>query len=879
MPLSPATRLGPYEIIAAIGAGGMGEVYRARDTRLDRIVAVKVLSEHLSSNPQSRERFEREAKAISSLSHPHICPLYDVGREAGVDYLVMEYLEGETLASRLKKGALPPDHVLQYAIQITDALDTAHRHGVIHRDLKPGNIMLTKSGVKLLDFGLAKVRGVEAVAGMTALPTQTTPLTGEGTILGTLQYMAPEQLEGKDADARTDIFAFGAILYEMTTGRKAFEARSQASLIAAILEHDPTPIAIIQPLSPPMLDRTVKQCLAKGADERWQTAGDLKRELQWILEPASHGRLSAPVMAHHKNRERAAWIAAAICGIVSVVSTVGYLRRAPGYVEPARFSIFPPERASFNSSDSPIIISPDGRRVVFDVRDADGRSFLWLRSLDSLEAHKLDGTEGAYDAFWSPDGRFIAFGISTNGKLLKIDFLGGPPQTICDMIDGRGGAWNHDNVILFTKTGAGPLFRVSAYGGIPEQVTVLDRTRRDIAHWRPQFLPDGRHFLFSVKSELQQNSGLYVGSLDTKETKRVAAIDVTARFGQPGFLLFVRGRTLMAQPFDPNRIRVTGEPSPIANDVEYVSTWGAAAFSVSDNGVLTYQSGTVTNRQLIWFDRTGRRLDSLGEAGAYFADFRISPDGKRVAAARVNPETRSPDVWLFDVIRPIGSRLTFETSNEQAPVWSPDGTRVVFSSVREGVANLYQKSATGTANEEVLLKSESGKQPEDWSRDGRYLMYLSFDPKTKEDLWVLPLRDKKPAPLLNTQFRESQGRFSPNSRWIAYTSDESGKQDVYVQPFPLTGAKWRISNKGGHNPIWSQRELFYQTLDYKWKVVAVQTDADFKPGEPKDLFDTPLSFGADITADGRRFLVNMPAPEAIQAPVTVVLNWAAELKR
>jgi Tol biopolymer transport system component len=878
--LAAGSRLGPYEILSPLGAGGMGEVYKARDTRLERTVAVKVLPSHMSASTEVRQRFEREAKTISQLSHPHICALYDVGREGETEYLVMEYLEGETLSERLAKGPLPLEQTLRYGVEIADALDKAHRQVIVHRDLKPGNVMLTKSGVKLLDFGLAKAMApATEKSSLTSLPTQQN-LTQEGTILGTFQYMAPEQLEGKDADARTDIFALAAVLYEMATGKKAFSGASQASLITAIMSSEPPSISAFQPMTPPALDRVVRTCLAKDPEDRWQSAHDVASELKWIGEGSQAGA-PAVVVSRRKNRERLAWSAAAMLALAAILASIGYVRRAPQALEPVRFEIFPPAKGVFNNLDAPVTVSPDGRQVVFGVRDETGRSFLWIRSLGSLESRRLEETEDGYDPTWSPDGRSIAF--VNSGKLLRIPASGGPVQAICDMSDGRGQSWNRENVILLTTNGgASPILRVPASGGTPVPVTALDKSRGETGHWRPRFLPDGRHFLFLIRSTQPQRSGMAIGSLDSKEIVHLPGIDIAASWSQPGLVLFVRDRTLLAQPLDMSRLRLSGDPFPVAKDVDYAQTWGAAAFSSSDNGVLTYQSGGRAIRRLMWFDRSGKELGALGDPGEYRQDPHISPDGRRVVAMRTDPESRSADLWIFDVARGVSSRLTFAPSLEEYPVWSPDGGSVVYDSNPDGVGDIYRRSAAGTGSDELLLKSPDWKSPQDWSRDGRWVAYEVANPKTRIDLWLLPMSgDKKPVPLLVTPFSEREARFSPDGKWFAYTSDESGKRDVYVQPFPPTGAKWQISVGGGTTPRWrgDGQELLYVAPDYMRKSVVIKTEPAFEAGVPKDLFKTPNSWGSDVSPDGQRFLVNMPAGDNPPSPITVVLNWTRELQK
>jgi Tol biopolymer transport system component/predicted Ser/Thr protein kinase len=881
--LSSGTRLGPYELLEPVGAGGMGEVYRAKDTRLERTVAVKVLPAHLSSSAESRQRFEREAKTISQLSHPHICALYDVGNQDGVEFLVMEYLEGETLSERLLKGALPFEQVLRYGIEVADALDKAHRQGIVHRDLKPGNVMLTKSGVKLLDFGLAKAVapvGKSSGASLTALPTQAgSNLTQEGTILGTFQYMAPEQLEGREADARTDIFAFGAVLYEMATGRKAFSGKSQASLISSIMGSEPPAVSTVAPMTPPAFDRVVRTCLAKDPEDRWQTAHDVMLELKWVAEGGSAAGLPAPVLAKRKNRERLAWTIAGLLALAAALATAGYLRRAPKAPQALRASILPPPGTLFEPIDGPVALSPDGHQMAFKARDAEADSSIWVRSLDSLKAQKLEGTRESYDLFWSPDGRFVGYG---QDALFKFEVPAGPPQKIAEMADGRGCSWNRDNVILFEKSGASPVFRVSASGGPVEQVTKLDIARGETGHWRPQFLPDGRHFLYLARAEPSQNSGIYVGSLDSKEAKRVLDLDVAASFAQPGYLLFVREGALMAQPFDPKGLRVTGEPVVVGRDVQYVPTWGSAAFSASESGVLAYQGASPAARQLVWFDRSGRRVSTLGPDGEYRDDPRISPDGTRVAVGRLDPATRSVDIWIFDISRGIGSRFTFDPARESNPVWSADGARLFFSSNKAGLADLYEKPVDGPGSEKLLLKSDLWKEPLDVSPDGRWLMYLVQDPKNAHDIWLLSLSgNRKPAPLMATPFDEAEGRFSPDGRWLAYRSNETGKQEVFLQPFPPTGRKWQVSTLGGQSPRWMSggRELVYFEPPDKRKLVEITTTPSFQASVSRDLFLTPHAQGSDVSRDGQRMLVNMPAADVAPNPMTLVLNWTSGLRK
>ncbi|HEV8608686.1 MAG TPA: protein kinase [Thermoanaerobaculia bacterium] len=891
MSIVAGARLGPYEILAPLGAGGMGEVYRARDTRLDRTVAVKVLPAHLSSSAESRQRFEREAKTISQLSHPHICALYDVGNQDGVEFLVMEYLEGETLSDRLLKGPLAFDQVLRYGIEIADALDKAHRQGIVHRDLKPGNVMITKSGVKLLDFGLAKAiapAGRTSGASLTALPTQAgTDLTAEGTILGTFQYMAPEQLEGKEADARTDIFAFGAVLYEMATGRKAFSGKSQASLISSIMGVEPPPVSTVAPMTPPAFDRVVRTCLAKDPEDRWQTAHDVMLELKWVAEGGSAAGLPAPVVARRRSRERLAWIVAGILAASTVALGILELRRPRSAFPVVRSNVLPPGKTAFSfvsGGAGPVKISPDGRQLAFVASESGGKRQLWIRPLDSLVARPLPATEGATYPFWSPDGRFVGF--FADGKLKRMEVSGGPALTLCDAPDPRGGSWNRDGIILFEPQFREPLYRVTAAGGKPVPVTSFDASRRETTHRWPFFLPDGRHFLYlsgshstGAESELD---AIFVGSLDGEKPKLLVNARSNAAYAA-GHLLFVRQKTLLAQPFDPKRGKLNGEAFPIAENVQDDSGFFNAVFSVSEQGTLAYQEagGTTGLSELAWVDRSGKKIDVLGDPADYFEP-RISPDGRRVAVGVGDPG----DIWIYDVARRIRTRLTFAAADDFSSVWSPDGTRVAFSSVRSGAGDLYAKVASGTGADELLSSSKVFKVPNSWSPDGRYLAYFQGAPGSKADLWLLSISDRKASPLLQTEFDEVAAAFSPDGRWLAYASNESGRNEIYVQPFPGPGGKWQVSTAGGLHPRWRRdgKELFYITSDGKVMAVEVRAGAAFESGTPQALFATSLKNAPgppsyDASADGQRFLLNRPIGEESSPPITLVQNWTAFLNR
>jgi len=878
----------------------MGEVYRARDTRLDRTVAIKILPAHLSDNADLRQRFEREARAVSSLNHPHICTLHDIGHQDGVDFLVMEYLEGETLADRLRKGPLPPEQFPRTAIEIADALDRAHRQGVVHRDLKPGNIMLTKAGVKLLDFGLAKLGGphpAPALARLSALPTKDkSPLTAEGAIVGTLQYMAPEQLEGRETDARTDIFALGTVLYEMATGQKAFKGTSQASLIAAILASEPPPISSLQPMTPPALDRLVKTCLAKDPDERWQSARDLANELKWISQDGSQAGPASPLRPLRARRERI-WISTSVLlGLTAVV--LGILYDRAGKIEQqevVRASIeAPPGNRFIFTSDvaGPPALSPDGRALVYTAMDKSGDRRLWMRRLEANDAQPLSGTENAIFPFWSPDSRSVAF--FSDGKLKRLEASGGLPVAICSSGDGRGGTWNGDGTILFSPQYRAGLFRVPASGGEPTPVTRLDETTNSSHRW-PQFLPDGSHFLYlgiSHDRSKSENDALYWASLDGRENRMLMRSGAGAIYAS-GHLLYVRDTSLVAQPFDPTRGEFRGEPVTVTSDVEYDRTTWRATFTVSETGMLVYHPGEgIAGTTLRWVDPAGKQTGIVGEPDLY-RDVRISPDGKRLAVTRGDPS----DIWIYDLIRGVGTRFTFDQGvNEFLPTWSPDGRRLAFSSDRSGRGAIYVKEASGSAEEELLQQSSEPQRVADWSADGRFILYEQGDPsKGRVELWAVPISgDRRPFPVVQGSSRDEIGRFSPDGAWVAYHSDESGTYQVYVTRFappspaarrsPASVGKWQVSAQGGVLPMWrgDGRELFFLGLDNRLMAVALQgRGGGLEIGAARPMFTAnfpPVGVPYDVSRDGKKFIL-YAGEEATSTPLTLVLHWNARLKK
>jgi len=862
----------------------MGEVYRARDTRLDREVAIKVLPVHLAERPELQQRFDREARAVSSLSHPHICPLYDIGSQDGIDFLVMECLEGETLAERLEKGRIPTDDVLRWGAQIAEALETAHRGGVVHRDLKPGNVMITKGGVKVLDFGLAKTaeqarEPAEEVSRTIRSPR--TPLTEEGTILGTFQYMAPEQLEGQEADARTDIFALGTILYEMATGHRAFEGKSQASLIAAILEREPAPISTVEPLAPPALGRVVKACLAKNPDDRIQTAHDVALQLQWIAEGGSEVGVPRPVSVRRRRRERLVWAWAGLATMAAVAA--GALAVLGSRTEPPavlRFEI--PVPAALVSVDSPRI-SPDGRYLAFDGVDSTGVSQVWIRRLDSLEAHALPGSEGVNRRpFWSPDSRYVAFFV-TGGKLKKVDIAGGPAVTLCEAPTGADGTWSPKGVIIFDGSQGDTLRSVPAAGGLVTAVSTLDRSRGETGHSWPQFLPDGEHFLFLAGGSSVADNVYKVGKLGTMDTKVLAPGTSQGGYADPGYLVYLRDGTLMAQPFDTKGLALQGEPVPITDELTS-GNLGLVQYSTSENGVLVYRATSSSKKRLVWVDRSGTRLSTLGDPGSLW-DPALSPDGRHVA---VTVGDDAGDLWIYDTDRNIATRFTFSDADDQSPVWSPDGTRVLFASDRENGYNLYTKPANGGGDPVLLQRTGSFAFPVDWNgRLDRIALHVNQPGKSWGAYSIGASPGDSIQGIADTPFTEAQPRFSPDGKWIAYASNESGRYEIYVKPYPTLSGRWQVSTDGGSEPFWRQdgREMYY--IDPNRTILAVGVtpgDGSFEVGRPVPLFHAEVTTSTAVrnrylpAPDGRRFLLVSIQETRALTPVTVVVNWTKGLE-
>jgi serine/threonine protein kinase/Tol biopolymer transport system component len=866
----------------------MGEVYQGRDTQLGRDVAVKVLPTTVSTDPDRLRRFEQEACAASALNHPNILVVHDIGAHDGTTYVVSELLEGETLRKRIAGTPLAQRRAIDYALQIANGLAAAHEKGIIHRDLKPDNIFITNDGrVKILDFGLAKLTQLDGDQVRTDVPTRRVD-TDPGVVMGTVGYMSPEQLKGRPVDQRSDIFSFGTILYEMLSGRRAFHGESAAEAMSAILKEDPPELSDSNKNISPALERIVNHCLEKNPEGRFHSARDVAFALETLSGSSSNSTQTIAMPAVATQRWRRRELILATLATVAVLSAIGLaialgfssFRRPTTDTRILRAFINPPEKTGFGS----FALSPDGLRLAFVALDVSGKSLLWVRQLDSFSAQPLAGTEEAAFPFWSPDNRFIGF--FAGGKLKRIEATGGPVRTLCTAAVPRGGSWSAEGVIIFEPTPNDPLYRVSAEGGEATPLTTLATSRHEASHRWPHFLPDGRHFLFSVFGG-PQSQGIYLSSIDAKDSRRlVDARESSAVYAEPGFLLFRRETTLVAQAFDAQKLQVSGEPIPIAEQVGFEATTLQTYFSVSQTGVLVFSTGGAGKTQLTWIDRSGKEVGLIGPPSNYIRPS-LSPDGKRIAVDGPDPQGNR-DVSLIDLGGNL-TRFTFDPGTDLFPVWSPDGSRIVFSSDRDGPRNLYQKNGTGAGKEELLLKTDTNKIPMDWSADGKYILFTVNDPKTKIDLWVLPLfGDQKPIPWLQTEANERLARFSPDGRWIAYVSDESGVNEIYVQSFPTAGGKWQVSTNGGYFPAWRHngKELFYVSSDKKMMAVEIKGEgANFERGVPKALFDVRIpSFNTPqsqygVTADGQKFIVAAPVGETTSIPIDVVWNWTAALKR
>jgi serine/threonine protein kinase len=884
MSLQIGQKCGSYEITALLGKGGMGEVYRARDLKLKREVAIKILPEEFSRDADRVRRLQREAEVLASLNHPNIAAIYDLAEAIGTRFLVLELVEGETLADRIARGPIPVREALKIAIQICEALEAAHERGIIHRDLKPANIKLTPDGkVKVLDFGLAKALQEQQAPTLSNSPTLMSASV-PGTILGTAAYMSPEQARGKEANRTSDVWAFGCVLYEMLTGYAAFEGETISEIFAGVLKEEPD-WNRLRPETPPAIRQLLRRCLQKNRTRRLHDMADARIEIEAAdTEPAAQSVMSPST----RSRDRTGWTVATLSLIgmaVLAIPAVFYFRTAPPDAPEMRVEITTP------ATGDPVsfALSPNGRQIVF-VASGEGAQRLWLRPMDSQTAEPLAGTEGASYPFWSPDNRSVGF--FADGKLKRINIVGGSPQVqvLADAF-GRGGTWSPDGVILFAPT-AGPLLGVAASGG--SQATPVTTLDHQTSHRFPQFLPGGRQFLFYAIGS-PQTAGIYVGSRDSKETTRLIASDAAGVYMLPGWLFWVRAGTLVAQRLDLAKLVLSGDPVHVADLVGNIDGSFASAVSASATGLLAYRSGTVSRRQLTWFDRSGKALGTMGAPEVSLRAPRLSPEGHRVAVYRTVQGKQN--IWLLDAVRT--NRFTSDASSDAYPMWSPDGSRVVFNSSRKGHYDLYQKSSGGAGSEELLLESGQDKVASDWSPDGRFLLYVNLDSQTDSDLWVLPMEgDRKPWPFLKTNFGEHAGQFSPDGRWVAYMSNEQGRSEVYVRPFlvPATASggdrsadQWLVSTGGGLYPRWGPdgKELYYIAPDGKLMAAAITVNgAKLEPGAPRPLFQTRILGGGvdsqqgkqyDVSPDGR-FLINTVLVDNNPAPITLLQNWKPPLK-
>ena len=881
MSLSPGSRLGPYEIFEKLGEGGMGQVFRGRDTRLDRIVAIKLLVPDWASTPEGRRRFQVEARSISALNHPNICTVFDVGEHSGRDFLVMEFLDGESLQSRLKSGPIIWEEARIYVLQILSALDHSHRRGILHRDLKPANIILVGSGsqrtAKLLDFGLAKAIAASGNDAETA-----SLLTDAGNVMGTPLYLAPELLQGKLADQRSDLHAFGAVLYEMLTGQRAFGGDSKGNIYASILRDEPKSLSKLRPELPPVLDAVMSRCLAKSPDDRWQSAADLKAALELATGPVD----TAPLPS--LKRSPRPWLgiaAAAILFVAAGAALFSWLSETPP-AEAIRFAVTSPP--GFRLDRTATAPSPDGKTIAIVASAGPGEQALWLRRLRSENWEKLRGTEHAIGPFWSPDGRFVGF--FAEGKAKRIEIATGVVQNICTAGTDLGATWNRDGDIILPLGNRVALSRVPSTGGEPQKLTTLDAGRQENSHRWPHFLPDGRHFLFTARSSLRENTVIRVGALDSKETKQLLLAQSNAVYVPSGYLLFANEGTLWAQKFDHARLELQGEPFAIETPISQITSSARAAFAASaDGSVLTFQTGGHTSSQITWVDRKGAVLSTVGPPGDY-TDIRLSPDGSKLAVVIPDKDTGNRDIWLMSLPSGTLTRFTFHPANDWRPTWSPDGSRIAFASDRNPQSSIYVKAVNGERDEKLLLTQENGVFPLDWSANGRTILYERNTPNSWTDLWALPLAsDQKPFPLVATPARESTGQFSPDGKWMAYISDESGTPELYLKPVGRMG-KQRVSTAGATSAVWRSdgREIHFISGDQRVmaSTVAGYANDELSLSSPHPLFrqcgaNTNLrdvGRNHDVTADGSRFLFACLSASPQPSFFTVHWNWQQGLQ-
>ena len=885
MSIAPGSKLGVYEVLAPLGAGAMGEVWRARDTRLSREVALKVLPESLSMDRDRLSRFEREAQVLASLNHPNIAAIYGVEETSGATALVLELVEGPTLAQRISQGPLPPDEAVTIARQIAEALEFAHERGVVHRDLKPANVKLSPDGrVKVLDFGLAKAMSVDtATRSDSAIsPTVTSLGTIAGVVLGTAAYMAPEQARGANVDRRADIWSFGAVLWEMLTGKRTFEGDTVSDTLASVLRA-PIEWKDLPAATPRGVVRLLERCLERDAKKRLRDIGEARIALETLgSEPdAAPASTAAAPAARRSAFTNVLWAVAAIVVALSAVAIVGFLRKPAAEQPVTRFQVAPDAKLTNVSWPR---ISPDGRMLAFLGRDGSGKSMIWIRPFDAFAAYPLADTEGAGRPFWSPDSRYVGF-IVGRSQLKKAPTAGGPAQLISEVEGGADGAWGANGDILFDGRATDSIRRVSASGGTATQATHPDASKGEAGHAWPFFLPDGRHFLFlAMAKRVGDKASIQVASLDKPGSTTVTSSDSRAEYAN-GYLLYVLQGTLVARRFDPDKLQASGEPIPLVEHVS-VDVNDTASFSASTNGVLTFMQGESTvASQLVWLDRTGRELGKIGEPGPYF-DLALSPDGTRLAYGFAE-KSGAQDIWVRDLKRDVSSRLTFNPRNESWPVWSPDGRRIVYCTDRTGHQSLMSRDASGAGTERPVFGMDDAEVlPTDWSPDGHRLALSVVPASRRADLKMLSM-DGAPqvSDYLVTDAGESGAHFSPDGRFVAYTSNESGTPEVYVQTFPVGGGKWQISNGGGGQAWWrgDGKELFFVSPDDTLSAVPVETRVAFEPGIPKPVFKRKLARGGVVrnrwcpSPDGQRFVVNAALEAGNAVPISVVLNWPATL--
>jgi eukaryotic-like serine/threonine-protein kinase len=877
-----------YKILEKLGEGGMGVVYKAEDTKLDRTVALKFLPEHLNASTEDKARFTQEGKAASALNHPNVCTIHDIQELDGRMFIVMEYVDGQTLRERMRNITFK--QAIEIGIQLADGLAAAHEKGIVHRDIKPENIMVRKDGIALImDFGLAKLRG------------NVSRLTKEGSTIGTAGYMSPEQVQGQEADHRSDIFSLGAVLYEMLTGQLPFKGIHETALAYEIVNVDAAPMSAIKPDIDPTLDAIILECLEKDHNERTQSVKQVSIDLKRFRRESSKQRVSriaaakpvmsvpagAPAVAaaeSSEKRSRIPWIIAAVLGVglvgVTVLHVMGQRREA----QVIRAFIQAPEQSSFSqqSGGGQIAVSPDGRKIAFVAVDSLGRNQLYVRSLSSLTALPLPGTEDATYPFWSPNSEFIGF--FTPGKMKKIDASGGPPLSICDVQEARGGSWNQDGIIVFTPGATDPMFQVPAAGGIPTQVTALDSVRHESTHRFPWFLPDSKHFLYFARTGSgTEEDRVFVASLDGTVNRQLLNTHSNAIYAD-GYVLFVREQTLMAQPFDAGNLQLSGNAVPIAEQVRFNGGWNRGSFTVSQQGLLMYEGGLgPAINQLAIFDRRGENVTVM-KGAQYVFEGAFSPDVRKIAFSSVDPQRRNEDIWVYDIVRSLSTRLTFDPKDDTDPAWSPDGKRIVFSSNRAGTANIYVKNADGTGTEEEIFASTEGIYPTDWSQDGKLIVCTTYG---NRDIVAFPaVGERTPIVFLKTEFSEDEARFSPDAKWITYASNESGQREIYVRPFPGPGGKWQVSAGGaGFRPFWrgDGREIYYPSRDGKMMAAEVSTNGGtFSVGTVKALFEAQAKGATtllDVSPDGQKFLVVYNPVEAKSDLITLVSNWESELQK